>query len=321
MKRRDISEKKSHSNFHVFLSFFITFPKTVYGKSFTATPIQLDGQVASDEIIKIKKDNQNHNLKISLTNFNSYPIQLKVTSVTPVMDEKGTWRYQEGITNDLGQETTVSLPEETTQDITLPLELAKDKRAGDLYGAYVFATPEESVFIPYLIEETTKTKQKNLALSDFEGKVVADKPGIFFHLVNPNPNLVDEKVIEVNVSHKYFFGFKTETWHTSYQDLSFLPEGKLPISLHQKGKPLTRGTYQVTVTHQGDSKNTIKKDFHLTAKEARSINKKAKDTIYDWTIPLILIVVSLVILLLVVLWLAVKQNKKIKNKKTNLRGK
>lgn len=257
-----------------------------------------------------------HQLRISLTNFKQAPLLVEIQSVTPMMTEDGTWRYQKARGNALGESRKIELTPTSTQDVTLPIQLEKLENVGTFYGAYLFETPEETQYVPYTVTGQKLSSLKSFNQLSFKGQVVEEKPGLHLTLQNPNPDVVDVQKIHVKINHKSLFGLKKETWEKDLPEMTFIPNAALPISLHQKGKPLTRGKYEVEVSVVADKEYTIKQPFQLSGKDAKKVNSQATIIQKDYTLPLLVVVFFLVALLFFALNLAVRQQRNIKKRKT-----
>lgn len=290
---------------------FFFYPKSVWADitGVSITPMSLDQQGISGQMIKVSAKQASHRLTFSLTNYSEAPVHLIVSGSSAATNATGELIYQQNVQSfgkapflleSIIPTKSFLLPAKKTRALTIDMKLPKTNFGGEVGGAIVFSSSKETTFIPLVVQGKELHSVKPLILATLGGTLLSEMPALTIQIENQNPLFLDNEVIDLTLSHQRFWGLQKTTYHFQQQNNHFAPNQAMRAAISLQGKPLLAGKYHITGTIQGKSTTqTIDQDLTLSSATVEKINQQAGIIHHD---PMIWLLSAVVVLLVLIGW-------------------
>ena len=288
---------------------FIMMPQIVKADidGITVTPLIGDSSV-SDKFQIIGKPNSKRTLKISIANFGTRDLRLRIvpTNATTSMDGKIVYTEkvkagQYGLKYafaDMTSPKTVKVVANKTKDVSFRIKLPSGKIDNLIMGGFNIYDADNHVGgnadVPVWITDSNKPVGGIVTLHNLALDVLQKKPHIIVNLQNKEPGQMKNVIVHMTVKRKswldrFNLGDKMMTADLTYPKVA--PNSRIPVDFDQNTTPIKAGTYVVKgAARSGKATWTFHKTYKITQDQANNINKRCKGLIYNKTTTYILIV-------------------------------
>lgn len=285
------------------------------------------------------KPGQSQDLSLTIVSGDKEPIKVIITPTTAGTNQNGVLDYtgsqkekDSSLTYSFSElssdQQIVELKPGETKKVTFTIKMPDQAFDGTILGGfYIKKEPTEtdkkekkgkqlnntfSYIVGAQLTETDTPVKPDLKLNKAAAGLSNYRPVINANIQNSKAVILKGLDINATVTND-----KNEVVATEKKsEMAMAPNSNFDFPISTKGEPLKPGKYTVAIQAKdkdGKHKWNLKKEFEVTAKEAKELNKEAidlkKDDSLKWKI-MIGVIVGLFIVLLVGIWFFMKQKEK-----------